>query len=321
MTHTDERLVFEPLFERGGVQVSKSPWGPADEIGRLNWMTAETQESILHSLDGRHVFDLAVEYFIGMPSWTAAGDPSYQIAMTHTPAGTLIDDATRLGSDANAKNSYCGDEVHFYTHTGTHLDTLNHFGFYGRFWNGWTAETHLGSRHWSVGGPDKYPPIIARGVLLDIAGLHGVECLPDSYGVTPADIMSAAREQRTDLRRGDIVCLRLGRQSRWPDPESFIATTPGLSLTGAQYLTEDCGTMIIGCDTVSLDCIPSEEPDQFVPVHCYLFATAGAQIIEVLRLDELAAERLYEFAFMAFPLKLVGATGVPVRPVAVPLRS
>jgi kynurenine formamidase len=321
MALAQESLTFDPLFERNGTQVSRSPWGPDDEIGRLNWMTQETQQAILRSLDGRQVFDLAVEYFVGMPSWTAAGDPPYQIWMTHTPTGTVHDDATTLGVDVNEKNSYCGDSVHLYTHTGTHLDTLNHFGFYGRFWNGWTADTHLGSRHWTVGGPDKYPPLIARSVLLDIAGLHGVDCLPDSYATTASDIMNAAREQQVELRRGDIVCLRFGRQSRWPDPERYIANNPGLSLAGARYLCEEAGAMIIGCDTVSIDAIPSEEPDQFVPVHCYLFATAGAQIIEVLRLDELAAERQYEFAFMAFPIKLVGATGVPVRPVAVPLRS
>ena len=78
--------------------------------------------------------------------------------------------------------------------------------------------------------------------------------------------------------------------------------------------------MCIGTDAVSLDVAPHEEPGTFVPVHCYMFATAGAQIIEVLQLEELAAEGIHEVAFLAFPLKLRGATGSPVRPVAVPLR-
>ena len=98
------------------------------------------------------------------------------------------------------KYSYCGDSIHMYTHCGTHIDTLNHLGFYGLFWNGWTADKDLGSRVWTKGGPDKYPPIIARGVLLDVAGLHGVDCLPDGYAITPEDLQKAAREQGVELR-------------------------------------------------------------------------------------------------------------------------
>ena len=78
--------------------------------------------------------------------------------------------------------------------------------------------------------------------------------------------------------------------------------------------------MCIGTDAVSLDVAPHEEPESFVPVHCYMFATAGAQIIEVLDLEVVAAEKVHEFAIVALPLKLRGATGSPIRPIAVPLR-
>jgi kynurenine formamidase len=109
--------------------------------------------------------------------------------------------------------------------------------------------------------------------------------------------------------------------TRWPDFDGYIPDNPGLGLGGARFLCEDVGAMCIGTDAVSLDVAPHEEPDSFVPVHCYMFATAGAQIIEVLDLEELAAENVHEFALLAFPLKLRGATGSPIRPVAVPLRS
>src|SRR5581483_643371 len=101
--------VFEPLFERDGVKVSRSPWGPDDEIGRLNWITPESQAELLARLNGTKLFDLAIEYFVGVPSWSAAGDPSYQIWMTHTPQGTVIDDAVGAGAETNEKYSYCGD--------------------------------------------------------------------------------------------------------------------------------------------------------------------------------------------------------------------
>ena len=79
--------------------------------------------------------------------------------------------------------------------------------------------------------------------------------------------------------------------------------------------------MCVACDTVGMDVYPSEEPDGFLPVHSYMFATVGAHIMEVVWMEELAAEKQYEFAFVGGPLKLTGATGAPLRPIAVPLRD
>ena len=98
-----------------------------------------------------------------MPSWVAAGDPPYGIWMTHTPQGSINDNLSGVGSAVHKKYSYCGDSIHLYTHCGTHIDTLNHLGFYSKFWNGWTADKELGSRIWNKGGPENYPPVIARG--------------------------------------------------------------------------------------------------------------------------------------------------------------
>jgi kynurenine formamidase len=317
----DKELVPDSVLNRGGVKVSKSPWGPRDEIGRLNWITRETNRAILDHLDGTHVFDLNVEYFIGMPSWVAAGDPAYGIWMTHTPQGSVNDNLSGVGSAAHKKYSYCGDSIHMYTHCGTHIDTLNHLGHFGQFWNGWTADKQLGSRIWNKGGPEKYPPVIARGVLLDIAGMKGVDCLPDSYAVTPKDLQQAARRQKVDLRKKDVILVRTGRMTVWPDFSGYLEKTPGISLPSAKFLCEEVGAMCIGGDTIALEVLPSEEPNVFLPVHAYMFSTAGAQIIEVVDMEEIAAEKQYEFAFLGFPLKLRGATGAPMPCYAVPLRD
>jgi kynurenine formamidase len=321
MATVDESLTYETVLERDGLRVSKSPWGPDDEIGRLNWITPESQRAILERLNGSKVFDLSVDYFTGMPSWTAAGDQKYDIRMTHTPQGSINDNLSGAGAAVHERFSYCGDSVSFYTHCGTHLDTLNHLGYFGCFWNGWTAEKHLGSRTWTVGGAEKYPTIIARGVLLDVAGLHGVDCLPDAYAVTPDDLRNAAREQGVELRRGDVVLIRFGRMKVWPDFDGYLQKPPGIGVPAARYLCEEAGAMCIGGDTISLEVLPSEEPEVFLPVHCYMFATAGAQIMEVVWMEELAAEKQYEFAFIGGALKLTGATGSPLRPIAVPLND
>ena len=317
----DKELVPDAILNRGGVKVSKSPWGPRDEIGRLNWITRDTNRAILEHLDGRHVFDLNVEYFIGMPSWVAAGDPPYGIWMTHTPQGSVNDNLSGVGSAVHKKYSYCGDSIHLYTHCGTHIDTLNHLGFYGKFWNGWTADKELGSRVWTKGGPENYPPVIAHGVMLDVAAMKGVDCLPDSYAVSPRDLQSSARKQGVKLRKGDVVLVRTGRMTVWPDFHGYLDGTPGISLASAKWLCEEVGAMCIAADTIALEVLPSEEPNVFLPVHAYMFATAGCQIIEVVNMEEIAAQKQYEFAFLGFPLKLRGATGAPMPSYAVPLKA
>jgi kynurenine formamidase len=321
MATVEESLTYEAVLEQDGLQVSKSPWGPDDEIGRLNWITSETNRAILEHLDGSHVFDLNVEFFIGMPSWVAAGDPPYGIWMTHTPQGSVNDNLSGVGSQVHETYSYCGDSIHMYTHCGTHIDTLNHLGFYGKFWNGWTADADLGSRIWNKGGLDKYPPIIARGVLLDVAGLHGVDCLDDGYAITPDDLKKAASEQGVEIPPKSVVLVRTGRMTKWPDFDGYLANPPGIGLPAAKYLCEEAGAMCIAGDSIALEVLPSEEPDVFLPVHCYMFATAGAQIMEVVNMEEIAAEKQYEFAFLGFPLKLRGATGAPMPSYAVPIKS
>jgi kynurenine formamidase len=321
MATTEESLSYEAILEKEGLKVSKSPWGAEDEIGRLNWITPESQKEILERLDGTKVFDLSVDYFIGMPSWSAAGDPKFDIWMTHTPQGSVNDSLSGAGPEVHEKYSYCGDSMAMYTHCGTHIDTLNHLGFYGQFWNGWTADKDLGSRIWTKGGLDKYPPVIARGVMLDVVGALGGDVLPDGYAITPKDLQDTIARQGVELRKGDVVLVRTGRMNVWPDFDGYLKNTPGIGLPAAKWLCEEVGAMCIGGDTIALEVLPSEEDNVFLPVHAYMFATAGAQIIEVVDMNELAAEKQYEFAFLGLPLKLRGATGAPMPSYAVPLRS
>jgi kynurenine formamidase len=321
MAKVEETFTWEALHEHDGLKVSKSPWGSDDEIGRLNWITPETNKAILEHLDGSHVFDLNVEYFIGMPSWSAAGDPPYGIWMTHTPQGSINDNLTGLGAATHERYSYCGDSIHLYTHCGTHVDTLNHLGHDGMFWNGWTADKDLGSRMWTKGGLENYPPIIARGVLLDVAGMHGVDQLEAGYQITPQDLQDTIAKQGVELRKMDVVLVRTGRMRAWPDFDGYLQRSPGINLPSAKWLCEEAGAMCIAGDTIGLEVMPWDEPDAFLPVHSYMFASAGAQIIEVVDMEEIAAEKQYEFAFLGLPMKLRGATGAPMPSYAVPLRS
>ncbi len=293
-------------------EAAKSPWGPDDEIGTLNMMTDTSRLDVLKQVTGGKVYDLGVDLFVGMPlCCTPFGDPSFQIWMTHTPAR---DSATEL-------LSYSGDAISMYTHSGTHLDTLNHFGLHGKIWNQVSADEALGVRGWTKSGADKYPPIVARGVLIDVAGSKNVAHLPTSYAITVADLQAALTKQGSKLRPGDVVLTRTGLMNLWPDVDKYrLADQAGLSLEAAQWLVEKQKAMLLGADNFGVENFPSKDPENFVPVHTYLFAERGVSLLEALWLEDLAKDKVYEFLFIASPLKIRGGTASPLRPLAIPIQ-
>jgi kynurenine formamidase len=204
-----------------------------------------------------------------------------------------------------------------YTHCGTHIDTRNHFGYYGKIWNGFDADSWLGARHWMCCGADKQPPIIARGVMLDIAALQDVDVVPQSYGIGPQDLMDAARKQNVEIRPGDVVLIRTGQMRLWADPAAFMTNEAGLTRAGAEYLAR-AGAIVIAADNLSLEQIPSTEDGNWLPVHTFLFAEAGVPIMEVVDMEALSSEQIYEFCFIGAGLRLRGATAAPMRPLAMP---
>lgn len=302
-------------------QAATSPWGPDDQIGRLNMMTDASRAAILSRLEGGKIYDLAVEYHKDMPSWSLLGDPTYQIWMTHTPQGTVVDDVLGLGREMHERVSYTGDAVLMYTHTGTHIDALSHFGLDGRIWNGFHHGQHQGDVGWKKGGAEQVPPIVARGVLVDVAGFKGVDVLPDSYRIQPADLEGALARQGVGLEPGDAVFIRTGRMRHIADARKYMDNPPGLGLDAAKWLVEGHGAMLLGADNLSLETFPVETPDNWVPVHTYLEAEQGVAIVEVVDLEALARDRVYEFAFIGAGLKLRGASGAPMRPIAIPVRQ
>lgn len=299
---------------------STSPFGPDDQVGMPNLVTPASMRSVVESVDLYKVFDLSVDFFVEMPSWTSlTGDPTFQIWMSHTPQGQVNHDSVGVGTEQNELVSYSGDCVSMYTHCGTHLDGLNHFGYHGAIWNGFTAQEHLGSRSWTVAGADKQPPVIARGVLIDVAALRGEDMLPDGYGIGEDDLRGALARQSTELRPGDVVMVRTGRMRAWPDGDRYQMNSPGLNRQGAEFLARS-GAVIIGGDNSALEQMPGDDPENWIPVHTYLLAEAGVPILEVADLEALSAEELYEFAYIGACLRFRGATAAPIRPLALPLR-
>lgn len=297
--------------------VGISPWGPDDQIGTLNMMTEDSQINVLSQIKSAKPYDLSVEYFVGMPSFHSLGDPGYQYWLTHTPNGTVVDNPNGLGEKMNRKVSYTGDAISMYTHMGTHIDALNHFGLNGKIWNGFTPEEHLGDKGWKKTGAETIPPIIARGVLIDIAALKG--SLPNNYRISASDLQQALEKQKVSLRKGDVVLIRTGQAEHYKDAEHYLDNYPGVALDAVKWLVEEQEVMLIGADNLSLEAFPPERKDNWVPVHTYLLAEKGLMFIEQMNLEELAKDEVFEFAFIAASLKLKGASASPMRPLAFPI--
>jgi len=261
----------------------------------------------LASLAHARVFDLAQPYFAGMPHHPTHAPYLYGMIKKH---GDMV---TAGGVSAAA------DAIALGCHVGTHIDALCHFSCGGKLFGGAEARG-LQSDTGGIGlhSVDTIDPFVRRGVLLDIASHLGHEVLPVDFAITPSHLESTARAQGTSIERGNVVLLRTGWARYWHEPARYIsgghgfsAAGPGPQLAGARWLSER-GVVAAGSDTVAFEKLPDPE----MPVHVHLLVESGIHIIEALNLEELSRQRVHEFIFVAAPLKIVGGTGAPLRPLA-----
>jgi kynurenine formamidase len=204
-------------------------------------------------------------------------------------------------------------------HTGTHVDALAHVSYEGRLHGGVYAEEAQRGGRFSTLGVDALEPMVCRGVLLDVAGLHGVDVLPGGYGITEEDFEAASEKANVEVRPGDVALVRSGWALNFGDVEAFLGHetgVPGPSEGAARWLAEK-GVRATGGETIAYEQIKPRVGHRLLPVHRLLLVERGIHIIEVMNLTELAAGWVYEFAFVLAPLNITGGTGSPVRPLAI----
>ena len=297
-------------------EVAMSPWGPDDEIGVLNRYNDESRLDILARISSGKVYDLSVVNFVGMPGLAdqGLGDPPMSMWFAQTPQGFRVE-GIRQDEGLGAVDLY-DDALIMSMHNGTHMDALNHLGFDGKIYNGFKAEDYMSAKGWKKAGADVIPPIITRGVLIDVAAYKGVDTLEESYAISIRDLEGALKSQGTSLERGDVALVRTGQMNIWPD-KRFIRNEPGLTGESAKWLI-DQGVTVIGADNLAVEVYP---PDKSGSVHAFIFAKEGAYLLEMIWLEELSKDKLYEFALIAAPIRYRGATGSPIRPLALPIKK
>jgi kynurenine formamidase len=264
-------------------------------------METKTQ-SLLELMVAAKVYDLAQPYFVGMPHHPS--HPPFLFSLNKMHGDYVMPNGGSSTSEGLAMGG----------HLGTHIDALSHFSCGGKLFGGHDVASLQsygeGMKQHSV---DTLSPIVRRGVLLDIAGQQQMSSLPADFEITPEHMEAVARTQGVEIKQGDVVLLRTGWGAFFTDAARFAFQMhgPGPGETGARWLS-DKGIFAAGSDTINFEIVPSRT----MPVHIHLLVESGIHIIECLNLEQLAAEHVYEFVFIAAPLKIRGGTGSPIRPIA-----
>ncbi|MBI3467830.1 MAG: cyclase family protein [Planctomycetes bacterium] len=316
-------------------------WGAEDEVGSLNAMTDATRLAALRLAKQGKVYDLGAAYDRTSYKWP--GHSPGEILTFRSPEG--VKRQQDLPQIAAAEVNPWGTAWHscalfINDNVATQIDGLGHVT------EGPGCE-HKIADHWYNGfkesdwggnwGPRKcdattIPPIVARGVMIDVAGFKKVDALPAHYEITPDDLTGALKLQNTELRPGDVVLIRTGTLRYWgetgDDKDGKIKEhdSAGINLDAAKWLVEQHGAMMIGSDTSGLEYSPADEDNAayrakyktFIPVHNYLLIHQGVHIAEFHFLEDLARDKGYEFCYVCMTNKIKGtAAGFTLRPIGI----
>ncbi|SCX05328.1 cyclase family protein [Candidatus Aquiluna sp. UB-MaderosW2red] len=264
------------------------------------------------------VFDLDPGRWPGMPIW--AGHPPFQVLTYRSPRGIRVDgDQDWLAPEINSANIGLISEMMIATnHSGSHVDALGHIcSGADDEWSGGRASEDLGDFGVLKGDAASIVPFITRGVMVDIPAYLGVPQLEAHYPISLEEFLGAAKAQNVEVRENDVVFVRTGMMAGWPDPER-LALTAGAGIT--RPIAEYCASKkvrAVGADTEGCEVMPSIIEGNPHPVHETLLVKNAIHIMENIYLEELASEHVHEFLFIGLPLKIRGATGSMMRPIAI----
>ena len=274
----------------------------AAAIGALSRIGNDTVQAATALARGGEVFDLGLEIGAHIPH--NSDFVRFSMAFTHTPEGT----------GAKSPFQYSVETLTGSLHIGTHIDAFVHVQQNGRIHGGHSVSEAGDDRGWKRHGMETVPPIVGRGVVLDIPALKGLVRLPDRYEVTVDDIRAELARTHTEIDKGDIVLIRTGKIQDFGDEAAFQAAEPGVGRDAALWLYE-AGMAVLGTDTTGTEPLPFRDPA--VTTHQAMLVDKGVHLIENVYLEEVAARGIREGLFVALPIRITGATGSWIRPVLI----
>lgn len=291
-----------------------SKWGPEDERGSFNTITPEKIVSALKVVKSGKTYRLGRPYEMSMPKF---GDRTYSLHIPGLPVGGPFGNNQIVWND-----EFIVGEL---GQVGTQFDGPGHVGIRGadgvdRWYNGRALGTTDNTYGLKENGIEKLGPCITRGVLIDVAGLKGVEAMEVGEVITPADIEACITKAGIDpIGEGDAVIFHTGWGSHYDDPPTYNEGCPGIGIESARYLVEKNVALLAG-DTWPVDVVPDEDPENTFAVHNYTQTVNGIWYLENLDnepMAQMAKDGVYEFLLIFVPVPFAGATGSPGDVIAI----
>jgi len=280
-----------------------SKWGAGDERGSGNLMKPQTVLNAVKLIKTGEVIELSHPLNAAMPM----------------VAGRVFDLQVKRTGAARGVNKIRPNEeliVAEMGQVGTQFDGFAHITHDNVHYNCLKTEDIATRNGFTKLGIEKVGMLMTRGVLIDVAGFKGVDTLGDTYEITVADLEGAIKKQNLTLQAGDAVIIHTGWGKLWDkEPARYAKSNPGIGVKAAEFLIAK-DPMLLGADNTPVEVSPNPDPQLAIPVHQLALVVNGVHLLENLKLDELAAKNVSEFAFVMQPLKLQGATGSTVAPAA-----
>ena len=281
-----------------------SKWGAGDERGSGNHMKPESVLKATRLIKTGEVIEIAHVLNDKMPFF---GTRRFDV---HTKRTFMNQPSNRRGSNEEIVISEIGQ-------VGTQFDGFAHQSIEYSHYNCFKTDEISSRGGFTKLGIEKVGTLITRGVLIDVAALKGVDTLPDTYEITVPDLEQALQKQNLKLQPGDAVLINTGWHKLWAkDNARYVKTCPGIGVKAAEWLAKQ-DPMLVGSDNWPVEVAPNPDPQISLPVHQIMLAVNGIHLLENLKLDDLAAKKVYEFAFVMQPLKAQGFSGSTVAPVAI----
>ena len=281
-----------------------SKWGAGDERGSGNHMKPASVMRAAQLIKTGEVIEIAHVMNDKMPFF---GTRRFDV---HVKRTFMNDFSNRRGSNEELVVSEIGQ-------VGTQFDGFAHQSHEDSHYNCFKTGAISTRGGFTKLGIEKVGTLMTRGVLIDVAGLKGVDTLPDTYEITIKDLQDALAKQRMTLQPGDAVVINTGWGRLYgKDNARYVKSCPGIGIAAAEWLARQ-DPMLIGADNWPVEVAPNPDPKLSLPVHQVALVVNGLHLLENLKLDELAAKQVYEFAFVMQPLKAQGFTGSTVAPVAI----
>lgn len=258
-------------------------------------------------LAGSRVLDLSHAYRTGMPQ-----------SPNHPPFRMLLE--RRHGDVTRADGASAANELIILGgHVGTHVDALAHVSQDGQLHGGLSAGEHQSHQGFGKLSITDFDPYVGHAVHLDVAAVHGVPSLEPGYEVTAEDLELAQERAGVEIFPGDVIFVGTGWANWWDEPAVFtgqVHGVPGPGVAAGQWLV-DRAPRAVGAETIAFEHIAAGHGHALLPVHTMMLVRSGINIVETIDMRPLAAESVSEFLLVLNPLKISGATGAPVRPLAV----